>query len=414
MEQVRNVLGGRIARDGEQIIGASIRPAVVLHFPLGGRPEGEAVEKTLDRLHKTEPAVVDLRVITDDGNLMLALSGSINSDDADAVTRRLTAALAAQAVEGLRSSMTWPPAPSAANKAEALNLDLRIIEDPLDSHPSPITRGVHGVMSIVADPPTPERRLNALGRTLRISDLIEHASATLVPGQENAIRVTAVVGVVDQGYTIRTSCDKAEELAAGHRVRMSGIDIGKVTAVQREASGAVAAIIRVRPEVRIAVQSKPVVKKTVTDAPMLVIEVPENATAVTCATDGTAKLPYDGPPATPVAKPKKAKPPTFENKLEDLTKPVVARLGEMSGAQGAEVLGALYAKIVPAAKEQRMTVARPVLTVAFAKQQYDYLAGYIAIFILQLVGLCIVFYFLYLVRKGKVRRRGAEEAEAIR
>jgi Na+/melibiose symporter-like transporter len=291
--QIEQVLGTKLMRDGDQILAVAQEPAVLASFALNARPIPSAVEQTLDRLHKAEGSVIDLRVIPSGDKWILQLSA--RTDD----TAKLKSALEASATPSLKQVMNWPPATPEIQNAKAVRLDLRIIEDPLDRHTSPIMRMVYGSMAIFTDPPTPEQRLNALGRNLRRPGVFEHAGANVVPGEENAIRIMAI--------------------------------------------------------------------------------------------------PVDAP---------------SEN-LDTAPAVVTARLSQSLDPVTAKQAVALYAATMPAAKAQRMTIAQPILITSFAKQQYDYMAGYIAVFVLQLVGLGITFFFLYLVKIGRVRRRGAEEAEAI-
>jgi hypothetical protein len=254
--QVEKVLGDRLLPTGGEILATATEPAIVATYSLSGRPASTLVEQSLDRLRQLEPSVIDLRVLPAGNSYTLEVS----STNAVNFQTDLTAL-----------GVTGPP---SFRDTQALRLDLRILEDPLDRHPSPITRLVNRIAAMFTAPATPERRLNALGRNLRRAGQIHHAGAVPIPGDDRAIRLRVI----------------AEE-------------------------------------------------------------------SVTPAT--------------------------------------------------------LYELVVPAAKEQRMTIARPVLSASFAKQQYDFLIGYVAVFVLQLVGLGITFFFLYLVKIGRVRRRGAEEAEAI-
>lgn len=299
-KQVETALGPKLLADGEQVLAASSQPAIVASFPLTARPVGSAVEKTLDRLRMAEPTVVDMRVVPVGEGLTLDISAAANSDDAPAVAARLRSALTSVAVEKLQTAMAWPPVEPTVKPATAIRMDLRILEDPLDRHPSPITRVIDSITSVVVETATPERRLNAFGRNLRRAGLVEHAGASLVPGDNNAVRLTAVVLPASNG------------------------------------------------------------------------------------------IEYETPPA-----------------------PVAARLASLLDPRDVPAAGELYQLALPVAKEQRMTIARPVISASFAKQQYDYLAGYVAVFFLQLIGLGITFTFLWMVRTGLVRRRGAEEAEAV-
>jgi len=300
-DQVVAVLGPKVLVDGNQVLAATVEPASIAQFELNGRPDSHEVEAALDRLHKADGNVIDLRVVPAGEKLQLALSLRAKPEEAAKTAPSL---LTAEAGEKLKLNL--PNMTPTVTAVEAIRLDLRIIEDPLDRHPSPITKAVNAIGSVVVEPPTPERRLNALGRGLRKPGTIDHASANIVPGDLNAVRITAIFAPV----------------------------------------------------------------------------------AATQPTTAPATLP------APEA--------------------VNTRLATLLDAGHVGQASTLYAAVVPVAKEQRMTIAKPVMAAGFAKQQYDYLAGYIAVFVLQLVGLGITFFFLYLVKTGRVRRRGAEEAEQIR
>jgi hypothetical protein len=185
--------------------------------------------------------------------------------------------------------------------AEAITLDLRILEDPLDNHPSPISRAIDATLGWAIGHLDPAQRLRAVGRGVRRPGWIEHASASVITGDDRAIRVVAVVE-----------------------------------------------------------------------------PAPEGAADV---------------PAMPSAG-------------------VLARLEPLGGS--ATSAARLYAVARIAGSEQRMTVAEPVLGQGVVKQQYDYLDGYLAIFVLQALGVVIIIVFVRMVRSGKVRRRGVEEMEAVR
>lgn len=300
--QVVTVLGDRLLAEGDQILGAARVPAFVLNIPLSHRPHPEAVEKTLDRVGRAESAVIDLRVVPTKDAVALSVSAVGDPAQMAALDGRLLEALRANAVGDLKTALPADRAtqPEWGESAEAYQLDLRILEDPLDRHPSPITRVINRLMAVFTDPPSPERRLSALARNLRSPGQFEHVSADLLPGDDRGVRLTAL----------------AEPQASGAKI------------------------------------------------------------------DGA-------PPA------------------------VVHRIAALAnGADPAPFL-ALYRAAVPTGRAQRMTVAEPTLGASFAKQQYDYLIGFVAVFALQLIGLCITFLFLHLVKIGWVRRRGAEEAEAV-
>ncbi len=295
--QVETALAGKLIVDGEHILGAKALPGLIVGYPLTKRPEVSEIERVLDLLRSSIPELVDLRLIHRGESYRMEASLAVDPSQDGSVTGRLTTAITTVAGPTLKNAFPQTFAADMPIASTVLRLDLRILEDPLDRHPSPVTRVVNRVLAWFDAAPAPERRLRAVGRSLRRPDWIEHVGVALVPGDDHAIRISAMVGT------------KPEDQKA------------------------------------------------------------------------------DPPTAIVVAK--------------------FAALGE-----NAIKMGALHELAVVAAREQRMTVARPVLTAAFAKQQYDYLAGYVAVLVLQVVGLGIALSFLGMVRRGTVRRRGVEEAEA--
>ncbi len=95
------------------------------------------------------------------------------------------------------------------------------------------------------------------------------------------------------------------------------------------------------------------------------------------------------------------------------TPAVLARFSKLDEPDIARAAG-LYAVAVRATKEGRLTIARPVVEATVAKQQYDYLAGYVAVFVVQLLGVGVIFIFIYMVKTGRVTKLGVIEAEATR
>ena len=73
---------------------------------------------------------------------------------------------------------------------------------------------------------------------------------------------------------------------------------------------------------------------------------------------------------------------------------------------------AFYDRVVTAGSEQRMTIASPVLADGFTPMKYDYMAAYLWLLILGVIGFGITILFLRRERKGLIRKRGVEEAEA--
>jgi hypothetical protein len=297
--------------DGAQVLSATAIPAVVATLPLAGRPRVEDVEATLDALRR-DPTVIDLRVVAEPARAIeLSLLAGSDGDDGARAQRLLRDA----ANPGMRTAI-GAGAAGKTRAASAVRLDLRTLEDPLDRHPSPITRWfVDPVLGWMLGRHDPERRLRAIGRGVRREGWIAHASAGTVAGDARAVRITALVETVPDGF--RTGTTSADAKADKPRAE----------------------------------------------------ELPSAA--------------------------------------------VLSRFAALGEADAQRATG-LYAVAVRAAKEGRMTIARPVLGATYGKKQFDYLAGYLAVFVVQILGVGVIFIFLYMVKTGRVTKRGVAEAEATR
>jgi len=94
---------------------------------------------------------------------------------------------------------------------------------------------------------------------------------------------------------------------------------------------------------------------------------------------------------------------------------LVNRLGELLPTNSAGDIAqaaALYQRTVAIAPQQRITPVRPHISSSFAKMKYDYMSGYIWMFILGCIGLWITFAFARREKRGLIHKRGREEAEA--
>jgi len=94
---------------------------------------------------------------------------------------------------------------------------------------------------------------------------------------------------------------------------------------------------------------------------------------------------------------------------------LVARLDALLLRQGVPsdfVLRArlFYDRIETAATTQRITVARPTLAVDYAAMKYDYMSGYLWMFVMGTIGIIITIAFTRVEARGLIRKRGVEEA----
>ena len=91
---------------------------------------------------------------------------------------------------------------------------------------------------------------------------------------------------------------------------------------------------------------------------------------------------------------------------------LVALLGPSANEETARQLRVLYDRIESTSASQRITVARPLLTAAYAPMQYNYMSGYLWMFVMASIGIGLTVIFARLETKGIVRKYGVEEAEA--
>ena len=93
---------------------------------------------------------------------------------------------------------------------------------------------------------------------------------------------------------------------------------------------------------------------------------------------------------------------------------VQARLTTLLGADSDKVnqARAFYDRIEKFAAVQRITVAHPVLAAAYAPLRYDYMSGYLWMFVMGSVGIALTLAFGRLEKKGVIHKRGVEEALA--
>ena len=300
-DQVARVLGDRIIAEGDQVLGARLRPALVLDLSTGIRPDVASLEKTLGELRRERPEVIDLRPLKLDQGYGIAVSAFVGPGvDPAALAQELQAVVERRVSR--RQPGLFPPgaAPLGLITQKALTLDLMVLEDPLDTYVSPITRVVNRGLALFDREPAPDRRLAAVARALRLPTDTNHVRAAAGP-EPRTISVTAVMPA---GMPRTPVTDDP----AGRRIRG-----------------------------------------------------------------------FLGDPPDPA----------------DLAR---ARL--------------FYDRIEKAAATQKLTVARPVLSTSYAAMKYDYMSGYLWMFVMSFVGIVITVVFCRFEARGLVHKCGVEEAQA--
>jgi Na+/melibiose symporter-like transporter len=297
-QQVTQAFRSDLLPEGEQIVKAATRDALVVDVAVNQRPTS-ALEKNLVELRRQNPGVIDVRPIKDGSEYGIAVSALFEPGvDEEKQAQRLADALA------LASSAREPglfPVPARIIQHRhqlALVLQLRVVGEPLDTRISPVTRLVDGLLALFDSAPQPERRVAAMARSLRLKDESEHVDVQAAPG--NTVTVSALL-------LPRAARSTANDLIT---VRLRGF------------------------------------------------------------------------------------------------------LGRSVGDEVLAQIRAFYDRVVDAGATQRIVIEQPVLEAAYAPLKYDYMCGYIGLFLMGLIGLAITFAFVRREKKGLIRKLGAEEAAA--
>jgi len=302
-DQVKAILGDRIITEGDQILGARTQPAVILDLATVNRPDVHLLEKSLGELRQERPEIIDLRPLKLDEGYGIAVSATVvPGGDPAAFARDLQAAverLVSARQPGLFAGRTEP---LRVLHEQALTLDLMILEQPIETYVSPITRVVNRGLALFDREPAPDRRLAAVARNLRTPADTNHVRARVGPGYR-AIAITAVMPAPPDA-------DKT-----------------------------------VRPD-------------------------------------------------------------------DVVSRRLGAFLGNQSSVAGLSQARLFYDRIEKAAATQKFTVAHPVLATSYAAMKYDYMSGYLWMFVMSLIGIAITIAFCRFEAKGLVHKCGVEEAQA--
>jgi hypothetical protein len=192
-DELKFTLGSQLLADGEQIRAATVNPALVFEYALSRRPASSKIEGTLDALRKVNPNVIDMRLIHRKEHWVLAVSVENTSTNGEGkLGEQVGSTLVTVGGKRLGDALVSPVVPVSTRIAQAIGLDLLVLEDPLDRHVSPVMRVAYWVVSLFGDSPQPERRLSATARALRQPDYCDHVSLRLASDTDNVVRVSAI------------------------------------------------------------------------------------------------------------------------------------------------------------------------------------------------------------------------------
>ena len=298
-DRVQAALGDWMIADGDQLLAARTRPAVLVTLATTRLLDDPAAQKMLEDLGREYPAAIDLHAVVQTGRFGLSASAFADPGaNEDATAEALRAAMT-HVAQKRAPGLLAPGGPLLERRTgSALTLDLGTVEEPVEGYVSPVTRVVNSILAWFDHAVSPTRRLTAIGRNLRS------------PGETDQVRV-------QKGPTARSL---------------------SVTAILQD-------------------------------------------TAVGAA-------PLDDPVGRRLA----------------------GLLGSGTSDDAVRQARAFYDRIDKAAAAQRITIARPLITAAYAPMQYDYMSGYLWMFVMAAIGIGLTVWFGRLEANGVVRKYGVEEA----
>ena len=211
-DQVRSVLGNHLLVDGEQVLRASSRQALLVQLPTAERPDPSKLERILDDLRRENPGMIDLRPLKRERGFGLTASviKDAGVDDAT-LARDLQAEVEHAAIKRAPGLFATEALMLDRRSQPAITLDLMTAEESLDTYISPVTRVVDLGLALFDCVPRPERRLSAVARNLRSPTETNHVRADPGPGPKT-ISITAV-------FSETATKAAAADDPVGHRLR---------------------------------------------------------------------------------------------------------------------------------------------------------------------------------------------------
>ncbi|MEI6034156.1 MAG: MFS transporter [Verrucomicrobiae bacterium] len=217
--EVMRALEGKLLQAGEETLGASKGQAAVALLPTLRKARDREVDKLNKKMHEEAPWFVGMRIVNRGREFFLAISRSLpEEEDKDLAIRsacqRVTS-LAQTAAPGLISQNA---AHTGALVKPAITVDVALVENPLPTFVSPISRVVNSAISLFADVPPPGQKLISLARSLGSGEEASSARVESLPSR-NGLRVTKVFDS-DSGEDLATLAARLVE-----KVRAEGASL---------------------------------------------------------------------------------------------------------------------------------------------------------------------------------------------
>ena len=228
-EVLRGLKDDLIKKDGE-ILGVSSGRAVTALLPTTRKAGERGVDKINRILRAEDPAVVGMRIVHRDSTFFLAIAKNLpEGADEDASISSL-----AKRVTGLVDSMFPGLIPEAAVPLEPLvrpsmTVEIALVENPVPTFLSPVSKLVNAVLSRFSEPPPPDQKLISMARNLGAEGESGNARIDALPSG-NGIRVTWVLDketAEDPAALAARLVDMAREEGASFKLTVPAPLVGK-------------------------------------------------------------------------------------------------------------------------------------------------------------------------------------------
>ena len=188
--EVRRALGDVLIKPGGETLAAAKARAGTALLPTLRKARDREVDKMNGILRADDPGFLGMRIVSRGHGFFLSVSrmlpdGADMDADMDATCRRIediarTKAHGLVAPSAVRTGVVVKP---------VLAVETALVEDPVPTFSSPISRAMEAVLSPFAEVPPPDQKLVSLARSLGAGDGADNARVEALPAR-NGLRVT--------------------------------------------------------------------------------------------------------------------------------------------------------------------------------------------------------------------------------
>lgn len=190
-------LGDKVIQPGAELIAHAPAQAVVATLPIEFRPEAAKVDKVNRIMRHRDSTFMDLGIVSQGLGFGLNVASLVPpGQDPTALIERTCATVRSVADSTVPEMFGKSPLSVSGTVKPAILLDIALVENPIRTFVSIITRGVNAVLSVFVELPPPDQKVISLGRNLIKGGFITNARALAQPGN-NVLHLAVIRG--DQG-----------------------------------------------------------------------------------------------------------------------------------------------------------------------------------------------------------------------